>query len=98
MNKDLKLAAGEAEEQRMRVETAIKMVFYRFLAAQEMADSRADLARIADDNPALPATAAQYRQADDSEVLAAEVEAHRMRLFARMKENTLREECVRYQR
>ena len=31
-------------------------------------------------------------QADETEVLAAEVEAQRMKLFARMKENTLREE------
>jgi len=92
MNKDLKLAAGEAEEQRIRVETAIKMVFYRVLAAQEMADSRADLARIAEDILLSQQRLHNTGQADDSEVLAAEVEAHRMRLFARMKENTLREE------
>src|SRR5260221_7906483 len=48
MNKDLKLAEVESEEQQVRVETAVKMAFYRVLAAQEMADSRADLARIAE--------------------------------------------------
>src|SRR6516162_9572321 len=35
MNKSVKLAEIEAEEQRVRVETAVKMAFYRVLAAQE---------------------------------------------------------------
>jgi len=92
MNKDLKLAELEGEEQRVRVETAVKMAFYRVLAAQEMADSRADLARIADDILLSQQRLHNTGQADETEVVAAEVEAHRMRLFARMKENTLREE------
>ena len=92
MNKDVKLAEAEAEEQKVRVETAIKMAFYRVLAAQEMADSRADLARISNDILLSEQRLHNTGQADDTEVLTAEVEAHRMRLFARMKENTLREE------
>jgi cobalt-zinc-cadmium efflux system outer membrane protein len=48
LNKETKLAELEAEEQKVRVETAVKMAFYRVLAAQEMAGARADLARIAE--------------------------------------------------
>src|SRR6266850_3800269 len=92
MNKDLKLAEAEAEEQQVRVETAVKMAFYRVLAAQEMAHSRADLARIAGDILWSQQRLHNTGQADDTEVLTAEVEAHRMKLFARMKENTLRED------
>jgi cobalt-zinc-cadmium efflux system outer membrane protein len=92
MNKDLKLAEAEAEEQKVRVETAVKMAFYRVLAAQEMADSRAHLARIAGDILLSQQRLHNTGQADDTEVLMAEVEAHRMKLFASMKENTLREE------
>src|SRR5258706_9645473 len=92
MNKDLKLAEIEAEEQQMRVETAVKMAFYRVLAAQEMADSRADLARIAEQMVETQRRLQNTGQADESEVLAAQIDAQRAKLSARMKENTLREE------
>src|SRR5580765_8245332 len=45
LSKDAKLAEIESEEQKTRVETAVKVGFYRGLAAQELADSRADVAR-----------------------------------------------------
>jgi outer membrane protein, heavy metal efflux system len=92
MNKDTKLAEIEAEEQKVRVETAVKMAFYRVLAAQEMADSRADLANIADQIVESERHLENTGQTDESEALSAEIEAQRMRLAARMKENTLREE------
>jgi cobalt-zinc-cadmium efflux system outer membrane protein len=92
MNKNVKLAEIEAEEQKTRVETAVKMAFYRVLAAQEMADSRADLAGIAEQVVESERHLQNTGQADETEVLAAEVEAERMKLSARMKENTLREE------
>src|SRR5215467_12084777 len=92
MHQDQKLAEIEAEEQKQRVETAVKMAFYRVLAAQEMADSRADLARIAEQTLETQKRLQNTGQADQTEILAAEVEAQRMRLAARMKENTLREE------
>ena len=91
-NKQTQLAQIEAEEQKIRVETAAKTAFYRVLAAQEMAGSRADLSRIAG------ATLDSYRQlantgqVDETELLAAELEYHRAKLAARMMENTLREE------
>ena len=92
LGKELQLATIEAEEQRTRVTSAVKMAFLRVLAAQELLDARRDLANIARD-----AADTQHRlfntgQADETEVLLAEVESQRMRMSARMQENSLREE------
>ena len=92
LSKDAKLAEIESEEQKTRVETAVKMAFYRVLAAQELADSRADVASIATQTVETERRLQNTGQADETEVLAAQVEAQRMKLAARMKENTLREE------
>src|SRR5580704_1684363 len=45
--KEAKLASLEADEQRIRVESAVRMAFLRVLAAQEMLDARRDMAKIA---------------------------------------------------
>jgi outer membrane protein, heavy metal efflux system len=90
--KEAKLAAIEAEEQRIRVESAVKMAFLRVLAAQELLDARRDLAKIAQDAADTERRLMNTGQADETEVLEAEVEAQRMRIAARMQENTLREE------
>ena len=90
--KDTKLAEIEAEEQRIRVQTAVKMAFIRVLAAQELLDVRRDLAAIEEDNAQTQRRLANAGQADETEVLTAEVDAQRMRMSARMQENTLREE------
>lgn len=90
--KEAQLAEIEAEEQKLRVETAVKMAFYRVLAAQEMADSRADLAHIAERVVGTQQRLQNTGQADETEILSAEVDAQRAKLAARMKENTLREE------
>jgi len=90
--KDIDLATIEAEEQRTRVRTAVKMAFLRVLAAQELRDARRDLANIAQDALETQRRLQNTGQADDTEVLDAEVEAERMRMAARMQENTLREE------
>lgn len=89
---DSKLAEIEAQEQRTRVETAVKMAFFRVLAAQEWLDARRDLARIAESTAQTQRELMNTGQADESEVLEAEVEAERMRMAAHMQENTLREE------
>lgn len=91
-NKSAKLAEIEAEEQRVRVETAVKMAFYRVLAAQEMADAQTDLAHIAEQMLETDRRLQNTGQSDESEALAAAVVAARLKLAARMKENTLREE------
>ena len=90
--KEAKLAEIEAEEQRMRVESAVKMAFLRVLAAQEILDARRDLAKIAQDAADTQRRLMNTGQADEPEVLSAEVEAQRMRMASRMQENTLREE------
>src|SRR5258706_2933387 len=90
--RDVKLAEIEAEEQKMRVQSAVKMAFLRVLAAQELLDARRDMAAIAQDATETQRRLMNTGQADETEVLEAEVEAQRMRMSARMQENTLREE------
>ncbi|HYL61565.1 MAG TPA: TolC family protein [Candidatus Methylomirabilis sp.] len=89
---ETKLAEMEAEEQRTRVETAVKIAFLRVLAAQEKLEARRDLSRIAEAAAQTQKELMNTGQADESEVLEAEIEAERMRMAARMQENTLREE------
>jgi cobalt-zinc-cadmium efflux system outer membrane protein len=89
---EAKLAEMEAQEQRTRVETAVKIAFLRVLAAQEWLEARRDLAKIAEDAAETQRELKNTGQADESEVLQAEVDAQRMRMAARMQENTLREE------
>ena len=89
---EVKLATIEAEEQRIRVASAVKMAFLRVLAAQELLDARRDLANIAQDAADTQRRLQNTGQADESEVLESEIDAQRMRMAARMQENTLREE------
>ncbi len=90
--KDISLAEIEAEEQKIRVETAIKMAFYRVLAAQELVDLRTQLASIGNENAMTAKRLGNTGQADETEILEAELEAKRLELAQRMQENTLREE------
>jgi len=90
--REVKLAEIEAEEQKMRVQSAVKMAFLRVLAAQELLDARRDMTAIAQDSTETQRRLMNTGQADETEVLEAEVEAQRMRMSARMQENTLREE------
>lgn len=90
--KEVKLAEIEAEEQKIRVQSAVKMAFLRVLAVQELLYARRDMAAIAQDSVETQRRLMNTGQADESEVLEAEVEAQRMRMSARMQENTLREE------
>ena len=90
--KDASLAEIEAEEQTIRVETAVKMAFYRVLAAQELTDVRTQLAELANENAITVKRLGNTGQADETEILEAEIEAHRLMLARRMQENALREE------
>src|SRR5258707_4524315 len=87
--KDVKLAEVEAEEQKMRVQNAVKMAFLRVLAAQELLDARSDMAAIAQDGAETQRRLMNTGQADETGVLEAEVGAQRRRMSARMQENTL---------
>jgi outer membrane protein, heavy metal efflux system len=90
--KEVKLAENEAEEQKIRVQSAVKLAFLRVLAAQELLYARRDMALIAQDATETQRRLMNTGQADEYEVLEAEVEAQRMHMSARMQENTLREE------
>ncbi|HKV64131.1 MAG TPA: TolC family protein [Candidatus Acidoferrum sp.] len=90
--KEVKLAEVEAEEQRIRVQSAVKMAFLRVLAAQEFLYARRNMVMIAQDSLETQRRLMNTGQADESEVLEAEIEVQRMRMSARMQENTLREE------
>ena len=89
---EVRLSDIEGEEQKMRVENGVRIGFYRVLAAQDMLDAKRDLARIAEDNAETERRLRNTGQADDSEVLQAEVEARRMQVAARVQESTLRQE------
>src|SRR5258706_10002887 len=91
-SKETQLAEIEAQEQKIRVETSVKTAFLRVLAAQELLDVRRDLAKIQQDFTDTQRQLSNTGQADESEVLDSEVDAQRLRLSARMQENTLREE------
>jgi cobalt-zinc-cadmium efflux system outer membrane protein len=89
---ETRLAELEAEEQKLRVQNAVKTAYYRVLAAQELLDTRNDLARIEQNYAQVQRELSNTGQADESEVLEAEVDTQRTRLSAHMQENTLREE------
>lgn len=89
---EIHLAEVEAEEQKMRIENAVRIGFYRVLGAQEMLEAQRDLARIAQDNAETEHRLSNTGQADKPEVLQAEVEARRMQMAVRVRENTLRQE------
>jgi len=86
------LAELEAQEQKLRVETSVKTAYIRVLAAQELLDTRRELAQIEENYAEAQRQLFNSGQADETEVLEAEVDAQRTRLSARMQENTLREE------
>src|SRR5208337_898362 len=91
-SKETQLAEIEAQEQKIRVETSVKTAFLRVLAAQELLDVRRDLSQIEQNYSEAQRQLFNTGQADESELLDAEVDAQRLRLSARMQENTLREE------
>jgi len=90
--KEIRMGEIAAEEQKLRVETAVKLAYMRVLSAQELLDVRLGLSRIAQDDAETRRRLLNTGQADETEVLEAEVEAQRARVVARMQENALREE------
>ena len=90
--KEISLAEMESEEQKLRVETAVKIAYIRVLAAQELLDVRQGLAQIAQDDADTRRRLFNTGQADETELLQSEVDARRARIAAHMQENTLREE------
>ena len=70
-----KQAAAEADEQRLRVENGVRIAFYQSLAMQAMVETRAKLRDIAKDAAETTRQLFNVGQADEPDVLEADVEA-----------------------
>jgi outer membrane protein, heavy metal efflux system len=70
-----KQAVAEAEEQRLRVENGVRMAFYQSLAAQQMLETRKRLSGLAQDAVDTTQQLFNVGQADQPDLLQAQVEA-----------------------
>lgn len=68
-------ATAEAGEQRLRVENGVRIAYYQSLAAQEMVETRAKLSALAQDAVETTRQLFNVGQADQPDVLQAQVEA-----------------------
>lgn len=88
---NLRISELEAEEQRLRVMNAVKLAYYRMLAAQEMLDIERDLLRIAEDRSRTHRELRNVGQVDDPELLQIEVEQQHQEMAVAIRENGLRQ-------
>jgi cobalt-zinc-cadmium efflux system outer membrane protein len=86
LNEQGKQAQAEAEEQRLRVENGVRVAFYESLAAQQMVEVRKKLTQIAGDAVETTRQLFNVGQADQPDVLQAEVEADQADLAVIMSE------------
>jgi outer membrane protein, heavy metal efflux system len=70
-----KQAEAEAQEQRLRVENGVRIAFYESLAAEQMVEMRRKLSALANDAVETTRQLFNVGQADQPDVLQAEVEA-----------------------
>jgi cobalt-zinc-cadmium efflux system outer membrane protein len=70
-----KQAEAEADEQKLRVENGVRIAFYESLAAQQMVETRKKLNRLAEDASETTKQLFNVGQADQPDVLQAQVEA-----------------------
>ncbi|MCL5289405.1 MAG: TolC family protein [Acidobacteria bacterium] len=89
---EVRISEIEAEEQRLRVLNAVQLAYYRVLTAQEMLDTERDLLRISEDTLKVAGQLRNIGQADDTEVLQAEVEVEQHKIAVESQEHTLRQE------
>ena len=88
---ELKQAETEAEEQKLRVVTNVRMSYIQALAAQRTLELRQNLSKLADDAVETSHQLANVGQADAPDVLESEVEAQQAQLAVTMAEqNQLR--------
>src|ERR1700751_2113989 len=88
-DQELKQAETEAEEQKMRVATNVRMSYIEALAAQQTLELRHELSKLADDAVETTQQLANVGQADAPDVLEAEVEAQQAQLAVTMAEQNL---------
>jgi len=77
-----KQAEAEAEEQRLRVENGVRIAFYQALAAQQMVEVRHNLSVLANDAVKTTRQLFNVGQADQPDVLQAQVEADEAEMAA----------------
>jgi cobalt-zinc-cadmium efflux system outer membrane protein len=81
-----KQALAEAEEQRLRVLNNVRILFYQALGAQQLVDLRRSLSRVAADAVETSHQLFNVGQADQPDVLQAEVEAEQAQLAVTVAE------------
>src|SRR3981081_89818 len=85
-DQELKQAETEAEEQKVRVVTNVRMSYTTAVAAQQTLELRQNLSKLADDAVETSHQLANVGQADAPDVLASEVEAQQAQLAVTMAE------------
>jgi cobalt-zinc-cadmium efflux system outer membrane protein len=85
-DQELKQAETEAEEQKLRVVTNVRMSYIQALAAQQTLELRRNLSKLADDAVETSHQLANVGQADAPDVLESEVEAQQAQLAVTMAE------------
>src|SRR5713226_2655609 len=85
-DQELKQAETEADEQKLRVVTNVRMSYFQALAAQQTLELRQDLSKLADDAVATSHQLSNVGQADAPDVLESEVEGQQAQLAVAMAE------------
>jgi cobalt-zinc-cadmium efflux system outer membrane protein len=85
-DQELKQAETEADEQKLRVATNVRMSYIQALAAQQTLELRHNLSKLADDAVETSHQLANVGQADAPDVLESEVEAEQAQLAVTMAE------------
>src|SRR4029077_19028911 len=86
LDQELKQAETEAEEQKLRVVTNVRMSYIQVLAAQQTLELRQNLSKLANDAVETSHQLANVGQADAPDVLESEVEAQQAQLAVNMAE------------
>src|SRR5882724_12834676 len=89
-DQELKQAETEADEQKLRVVTNVRMFYVQALAAQQTLELRNNLSKLADDAVETGHQLANVGQADAPDVLESEVEAQQAQLAVTMAEKNQR--------
>jgi cobalt-zinc-cadmium efflux system outer membrane protein len=87
-DQELKQAETEADEQKLRVVTNVRMSYIQALAAQQTLELRQNLSKLADDAVETSHQLANVGQSDAPDVLASEVEAEQAQLAVTMAEQS----------
>jgi outer membrane protein, heavy metal efflux system len=90
VDQEIQISRQQAEAQRYRILNAVRAAYVGVLAAQEMVEARKDLVRIAEDTMKVAQQLQNIGQADDTEVLEAEIEDQQAEIGVVTEENNLR--------